>query len=160
MQPPMQSPSPFSPPPYYPGYPPRPSWWSRNWKWVVPVGCFTIVVAMLLILGAMVSLVLGIFGMIKSSGAYEQAMARARSSMEVRQALGEPVEDTWYLTGTVHVNGPSGNANLAIPLHGPKAKGILFVEATKSSNQWKFRVLTLSVDGTGERINLLDSGTI
>jgi len=32
---------------------PQPSWWKRNWKWVVPVsGCFTVLVIIVIILGS------------------------------------------------------------------------------------------------------------
>ena len=138
----------------------KPSWWNRNWKWALPAGCIGMLLFVLVVVGFVAAIVMGVFAMIKSSGPYEQAIARANSSVEVRQALGAPIEEGWYVMGNVQINGPSGNANISIPLSGPNGEGTLYVEATKSADVWTFQLLQLEVKRTGQRIDLLNSGTM
>src|SRR3954447_15527694 len=118
-----------------PGYgnvpPPRRSWWSRNWKWAVPVGCLGslavcgggITIFFFVIYGA-------ITGAIKSSDAYEQGMAAARANQEVVAALGQPIESGFWVSGNIDVNGSSGNVEVSIPISGPKGSGTLYIVGT------------------------------
>src|SRR6185295_10017800 len=85
------------------------------WKWVA-LGCTGLLVACLafaLGIGAFV------LGSIRHSGAYELALQRVRASPAVREALGQPIEEGWWVTGSVNVTGPSGTASLSFPVSGP-----------------------------------------
>src|SRR5690349_15691168 len=104
-----------------PGMPPqRQSWWSRNWKWFVPAGCLTLI---LLFVAFIFGRVMIIFDSMKQADVYKEAVARAKADPAVAQKLGSPVETGVFLSGSINVNGPSGEAKIAIPIHGPKAKG-------------------------------------
>ncbi|MET1162961.1 MAG: cytochrome c oxidase assembly factor Coa1 family protein [Pseudoxanthomonas sp.] len=130
-----------------------PGWWRRNWKWFVPM-----LAALLLTLfvGAILAFMSAIFGMIKSSDAYQQPLQRAQRNPAVIAALGEPIEPGWLVMGNINVNGPSGDADLQIPLIGSRASGDLFVEAKKSAGAWRYQTLVVQVDDGGERIDLLE----
>jgi len=127
-------------------------WWGRNWKWFVPAGCLTL----LLGFGAFIALILmSVSRMMKSSDAYQLAMARAKANPAVVQALGEPLKEGLFTSGSINISGPSGSADLAIPVQGPKGKGTVYVQATKGMGQWSFRNLVVEVDVSGQRIDLL-----
>ncbi|MEP6907383.1 MAG: cytochrome c oxidase assembly factor Coa1 family protein [Pseudoxanthomonas sp.] len=115
-------------------------WWKRHWKWAVPV---LAALALTLFAGFILLVVSAVFGMIKSSDAYQGAMRQLRSSPAAATALGAPIREGWFPMGNIKINGPSGEANLQIPVSGPKGKGDLFVEATKSAGAWHFHVLVL-----------------
>jgi len=134
--------------------PRKKGWWGRNWKWVVPVGCLGIVA---LALAFVFGLVFLIFGIMKSSDAYKEAVAQVTTHEVVQDRLGAPIEAGLIVTGNINVNGPSGQASLAIPISGPKGKGRLYVEATKSAGQWRFATLMAEIRETGERIDLLET---
>lgn len=131
------------------------SWWSRNWKWAAPVGCLVLLLPLLALTGFVGTILAIVFGAIKSTDVYEEALARARSHPAVVEALGQPVEDGLLVGGNIRVSGPSGSADISIPLHGPKGKGTLYAVATKSAGRWEYRTLELEVDGRDERIDLL-----
>ena len=124
----------------------------------MPTGCFT---------GCLVSIVLAltfgagilaiVFGALKSSDAYKTAVARAKANPAVVEALGTPIEEGLFLSGKTNVNGPSGEADLSIPLSGPKGKGTLYVLATKSAGQWTYQTLVFEDAQPGQRIDLNDS---
>ena len=96
-----------------------------------------------------------IMGSLKQSDAYKEALAAVRADSAAVEALGGPIEPGFFLAGSVHVSGPSGEAELSIPLHGPRGKGTLYLEATKRAGRWEYSLLELAVDGTEKRIDLL-----
>jgi Cytochrome oxidase complex assembly protein 1 len=128
------------------------SWFRRNLKWLIPVGCM---VPLLACAGIVAFVVVVVFGAIKSSDAYTGAMERVSSSEAVQEALGTPVEAGWLVSGSINVSGSSGNADLTIPISGPKGSGKLYVVATKSADRWRYSTLEVAVDGSGDRIDLL-----
>lgn len=130
---------------------PQRGWWSRNWKWFVPTGCFTLFV---LFVAFITLIVLVVFGAMKSTDVYKTALRRAQQHPEVVEALGSPIDDGLFLSGSTNVNGASGSAELAIPISGPKGKGTLYVSATKSAGEWSYSKLVVEVKGTGNRIDL------
>jgi hypothetical protein len=131
----------------------KPSWWGRNWKWAAPVGCFSFLI---LAAGIAVSVMLLVLSLVKSSGAYTQAVEKAKSNEAVIFALGSPIKEGYFPTGNIHVDGPSGNAEIAVLIAGPKGQGTIFAEAKKSVGEWSFSKLLVQIDQTNQRINLLD----
>lgn len=130
----------------------RKSWFARHWFWVVPVGCLSVLALVAAFVGA---ILLVVFGAMRSSDAYGIAMERAEQSDEVVAALGEPIEAGWLVSGNIQVNGPSGDANLSVPLSGPSGEGTLYVVAEKKAGQWHFDTMEVEVVGAAARIDLL-----
>ncbi len=130
---------------------PPSSWLGRNWKWVVPLGCLTSVVALVAFAAG---IILVVFGFMKSSDVYKQAVEKCRSSQEVVEALGEPIETGWYLVGNIQVDGASGKADITIPISGSKGTGTIYAIATKRAGTWSYEVLEVELAAGGERIDL------
>lgn len=135
---------------------PTPNWWIRNWKWFVPVGCFTL---MLLFLAFVGSILLIVFSAMKSTDVYKDALARAKTNPAVIDALGSPVKERFFMSGNTNVNGASGESNLAIPISGPKGKGTIYVSAQKSLGEWNYSGLIVEIGQTHQRIDLLQKST-
>jgi Cytochrome oxidase complex assembly protein 1 len=79
-----------------------------------------------------------VFSTMKSTDVYSDALARAKAAPAVIEALGLPIKDGMFVSGSTNVNGASGEANLAIPIHGPKGEGTLYVVAKKSVGSWNY----------------------
>ncbi len=127
------------------------SWWSRNWKWVVPVVGLTPV----LFCGGLLTLVFSVgYSALKNQWYYEQAVARTRANAEVTAVLGTPI-DAGFPTGDLDRSGRSGHADLSIPISGPDGKGTIYVVAEKSDGQWSFSTLEVAIQPTGELIDLM-----
>ena len=97
-----------------------------------------------------------IFSFMKSSGAYVEAVAQAKAHPDVQAALGTPIEEGWFVTGNVSIDGTSGDADLAIPISGPKGKAMIYVLAEKGGSEWAFSTLEVKIKSTGETIELVD----
>jgi hypothetical protein len=131
---------------------PKPNWWKRNWKWFVPLGCLTVAALFVVFVGSIVFIV---FSAIKSTDVYKDALARAKADPAVMEALGSPIKEGFLVSGNTNVNGASGEANLSIPVSGPKGDGTLYVAATKSLGRWNYSGLVVEIAKTRQRIDLL-----
>lgn len=131
---------------------PKPGWFARNWMWLVPLGCLAPIIGLVLFIGGIVAVV---GGAVRMSDPYKIGIERARESLEVASALGEPLEVGWLVSGNINVNGPSGSADLSVPLSGPDGTGTLFIVAEKTAGEWDFKRLEVEVDGEDTRIDLL-----
>lgn len=124
---------------------PQRSWFSRNWKWAVPVGCLGILASCGCL--AVIAGVLG-FSAIKNHAAYGEALAVAMADDEVQATLGTPMETLFMgqQSSVKLVNGRS-TARFSIPLKGPKAQGTLRVDAYKEGEEWAYEILQVEVPG-------------
>ena len=102
------------------------------------------------------TIVLVVFSAMKSSDVYKTALARAKADSRVRQALGSHIHDGMFPTGKTNVTGPSGEAELSIPISGSKGKGTIYVIATKSAGEWQYSKLTVKTED-GQEIDLSQS---
>lgn len=122
------------------------TWWSRNWKWCVPVLAALLLGLFAAFVGGILALV---FGALRSAEPYRHALERAQHDPAVVAALGEPIQPGWFVQGSISSNGGRGNADLAIPLDGPRGDGTLYVVAEKRAGEWRYETLAVNVDGGG-----------
>jgi hypothetical protein len=126
----------------------------RNWKWFVPVGCFG---TLTLFIAFVVSIAVIVFSAVKSTDVYKDALVRAKVHPSVIEILGSPIKEGFLVSGNTNVNGASGEANLSIPISGPKGKGTIYVAANKSLGRWNYSGLIVEIAKTHQRIDLLHS---
>ena len=96
-----------------------------------------------------------VFGALRSSDVVQQAVVIAQRDDAAVQALGEPIELGWLISGSVSTSGSSGNASLTIPISGPEGKGSLYANAYKNNEGWHFRTLELQITPDGPLFDLL-----
>jgi len=113
-------------------------WWRRNWKWFVPTGCVTLLLLILLSCAGVAYLALGLM---KKSEVYKMAMRRVQTDPRAAKAFGAPIESGWLVTGNIRISGSSGNADLQIPISGPKGKGTIYAAGVKSAGTWRLTSL-------------------
>ncbi|HVK53377.1 MAG TPA: cytochrome c oxidase assembly factor Coa1 family protein [Pseudoxanthomonas sp.] len=130
---------------------PTRNWWERNWKWFVP----TLIVTGMLCIAGFIALVFGLInGLMRSSEPYQTAMERAQTQPQVIAALGEPITAGWLVQGNISTQGTQGSADLAIPLSGPRGKGVLYVVGEQAAGQWHYEVMVVRVPGQAGPIEL------
>jgi len=110
-------------------------------------------VGLLIVVVFVSAVVVGIFSLIGHSDAVVMAMEQARASAQAEERLGEPIEKGLFVMGNISVSGGSGNAQLSIPVSGPRGKGTLYLVAKKSMGVWKAQALHLA--GDSYRVDLL-----
>ena len=122
---------------------------------VTLAGCVWAVVISVVVLICVGSILAIVFGAIRSSEPFEQAVAEVQSNPQAIRALGEPIKVGWFVGGSISVTGASGDADLTIPVSGSTDKGTLYVTATKSDGVWRLTRMELVTEKYPDRINLL-----
>ena len=127
------------------------SWLERNWKWLLALLVGLGVLGMAMVLG-LIMLMMSLF---KGSDVAKEALARARSNPVLVRHLGTPIAVGWWVTGSINISNDSGDADLVLPISGPKGKGTVHVIAHKSAGTWTYRVMQATIEGSAEKIDLL-----
>ena len=127
------------------------SWLARNWKWLLGLLVGLAVLALAMVAG----LVILVMSLLRGSDVAKEAMARARANPAMVQHLGTPIVEGWWISGSVNLSNDSGDADLLLPISGPKGKGTLHVTAHKRAGTWTYRVMQAAIDGSAEKIDLL-----
>ena len=136
-QPPVTPPPPPPPPPLQPQQPQKSS---GCWKW----GCGGCAAIVLVCAAAAAVLVFVIFSFIKSSDAYRGARDKVVSDPRVIAALGSPVKDGYWVSGTVNVRDHTGEADFNFPVSGPKGSARVHAVGTKDRSGWTYSELTVT----------------
>ena len=137
----------------FPPAPPPPAQSKRKTSCTcAAIGCGCTCLLLLVIAGG-VGIFYAVMSGIRSSDAYRLAVTEARRSAEVQAQLGAPIEEGFWVVGSINVQNSSGKADLAIPLKGPKGSGTLQAAAVKEGGAWRLTALSLKLD-SGEEIRL------
>ncbi len=123
---------------------PQPSWWKRNWKWVVPVGgCFTLIIGAIIIFS---SIYFGVSNIMKESQPYEYALELINKDEQLIEVLGSPIKKHGMFQGNISwVNG-NKVAKIAVPISGPKGEGKLYIDATGKDDTWIYHEIRVEVN--------------
>ena len=91
----------------------------------------------------------------KHSEAYLLGVSRLQASPVATNLLGTPIT-TGFPSGNISINGASGTAVLSFSASGPKASGMVFLEAVKKDGAWTITRLALKLDGRDGVIDLVN----
>jgi hypothetical protein len=120
------------------------SWLRRNWLWLL-AGLFA---GGLLFVFGLFTL---IFSAMRNSDVAKGATTMAQSNSVVLQRLGSPIEEGFFVSGSVNVGEGTGDADLSVPISGPKGKATVSVTAHKSAGVWNYNLMQVGIASTGER---------
>lgn len=136
---------------------PNPGWFARNWKWLVPSGCLTVVLLFALVVFVVVGFgIKGITGMMKSSEPVTHALRLAQGNQDVTDALGVPLETGGMISGNISTTNADGQANLQVPLKGPKGTGTIYVKGEREADRWTYSLIEVEIEADGSRVDLLE----
>jgi hypothetical protein len=96
----------------------------------------------------------GVFALLKHSEAYQLGVSRLHNSAIAEKVLGTPIS-VGNPTGSLSVNNGSGKASLSFSATGPRASGVVFLQAIKKNGVWSLTKLTLKLDRSGDVIDLV-----
>jgi len=123
---------------------PQPSWWKRNWKWVVPLGgCLTVIIGIIILF---VSIFYGVSNMMESSQPYEYAIELINNDEQLVKVLGSPIEKDGMFQGNISYTNGDKSAKIIVPVKGPKGTGKLYIDATGVGKEWNYHEIRVEVD--------------
>jgi len=132
------------------------NWWKRNWKWALPTGgCLTIIIAFIAFVSYGVYQFTDKLSEETSVFAFIGIIQKVQKSPEVREALGTPIRFEG-LEEESYDPEDSSRLDLDFEIQGAKSDGQLRVMAHKTANGWDYSTFTITVEETGEIIDLKD----
>lgn len=133
------------------------SWFSKNWPWVLPVGCCSgcMVLVVMFFLGIGAS-VLSVFSEMKELSPIEEVLVVVNKNLKAIEILGTHIESEGFPSGNISLNDDSGDVAFEILVKGTKGKGVLTVNGIRANKKWVYEELYVTVKETQEQINLLE----
>jgi hypothetical protein len=122
----------------------RPTLLSKHWRRNLAIAT-----------GFMGFLIVVLFVIIGDSDVSKLAFAAANTNRAVTERLGQPIKRGFFISGTIEISGPSGHADISIPVKGPKGEATIYAVAQKRAGLWKFETLEIAFDDGSPRMNLL-----
>lgn len=133
---------------------PQRDWAQRNRYWFLPL---LILAAVGLLLGFVLGIGSLVIGQLKSSPAYVEGMKRARANPETIAALGQPIEEGWLVMGRFEQSNEEVDVTINAPLSGPKDTARLWVSGTTRGEGWTYTQMSVHLESSGRKIDLLDA---
>ncbi|WP_350286476.1 cytochrome c oxidase assembly factor Coa1 family protein [uncultured Croceitalea sp.] len=131
---------------------PQPSWWKRNWKWVVPLGgCLTVIVFAIVLF---TSIYFGVTKIMEDSKPYVHAFELINNDEQLIELLGSPIAKDGAVQGNIDWINGNKSAQMSIPISGPKGSGTLFINATGKGETWNYHEIRVEINE--QEINLLE----
>lgn len=131
------------------------NWFGRNRIWAIPsMGCLTLIVLIIIFASTMITNLTGFF---KDSVPYTVGMENLIKNKLVIEALGEPIEANGMFQGNIRYNDDEGNADLKVPVKGPKGEATLLIIAVMNDDVWTYNTMEVTISDTNEIINLLET---
>jgi hypothetical protein len=120
------------------------------WVWV-GIGCGVLILG---VVGFLVFIFTVVFGSMRGSMPYQEAVQRAQNDPRVIAALGTPIKPSYFFSGSISTRDGNSEAKFEIPLRGPKGQGWLHVVGTKTGSKWEYTRMTVTPKG-GSEIDLM-----
>ncbi|MGB7536977.1 MAG: cytochrome c oxidase assembly factor 1 family protein [Anaerolineales bacterium] len=135
--------------------PPKKSWFARFWWTLILAACLLFALTAICVVGTGAAGVFGIFGLMKSSPAYQDALVVVQEEPRAQQLLGTPIQSGWFVSGEISETPSTGTAELSFPVSGPKGSGTVYVSAKKVEGGWVITRLVLVMDKTKNRLVII-----
>ncbi|WP_141059476.1 cytochrome c oxidase assembly factor Coa1 family protein [Stenotrophomonas rhizophila] len=118
-------------------------WWARHWRWALPLALLLTITALA---GVAWWLLVQWSHWSRGSEPYQEAMRRARCSVDLVAHLGEPIQDGFLPMGELETSSTGvGSSQFVVHLSGPRGKGRLFLQAEREQGRWDYPMLYVLV---------------
>ncbi len=96
----------------------------------------------------------GVMSAMKSSEPYQLGLDRAKKNEEAKDALGEPIDASFVVQGSINLKNNDGEADITFPISGPKGAGQVHVQGTKTNGVWNYGEISATVENGSKTIDL------
>lgn len=124
---------------------------STQRKWAI-AGVVVWVAAAVLVAAALAT----VHFAMRNSEAFQAAMSAVRADARVKAAIGEEIEPGFWTSGSIKIEGGTGEATLDIPIRGSLGAGTAYAHAVRTTGVWDMRLLVVRVDGSATPIVLVN----
>lgn len=131
------------------------NWSQRNWKWLVPITAFLILIIALLPLTSGLTSLAQAYA---EPSLYENALEKARQNDRALEVLGnlEPIDKLAIMEGNVVYSEDNNAVDLTFRITGSKGKGKMDIVALKNNGVWDYQLIKIRIRNPKEEIIVLE----
>lgn len=134
------------------------SWFAKNWAWVLPVGCCSgCLLMILLFIGGVGATAFSVFSNLKDSTPAEEVLIAVNKNSKAIEFLGTNIVSDGFPLGNISINNDDGEVDFVLPVRGDKGMGTLTVNGIRANQKWIYEDLYITIKETQEQINLLEN---
>jgi len=132
------------------------SWWSSNWKWLLPTLLFLLFVGFFLsasIEGSITDLAQAY----SDKSLYENAIDKANTNKRVLEVFGkiEPIDQLSILEGNAIYTNNNNSVVLSIRIKGDKGNGKMDISAERNRTAWNYKKINIRIKDPKEEIQII-----
>ena len=121
--------------------------------WLFGCGGCLVLVALLGAFGA--AIFAFVFKALGESEAAQASLREAQASTVLIEEIGEPMTVGWLVMGSVNVSNDSGEADIIVPIEGPKGTASVHTIEVREGGVGTMQEMTATVAGSGTTVDLL-----
>lgn len=87
--------------------------------------------------------------------AFEQSMTAISQNSEVIEIIGEPIEASYFVMGSIQISNAKGEASLQYSISGPKGNADVYVQAYKEIEMWSLYNVIVYIPESGEKVKVV-----
>ena len=128
------------------------SWWSQNWKWLVPLNAVILIFITIFFSSGMAGISADLAQAYSDEALYENALEMAKDDEKVLQVLGEiqPIDKLAILEGQVEYSKNSEMVNTSIRILGTKGKAKMDISAVRINDNWDYKKINIRITSPKE----------
>lgn len=96
-----------------------------------------------------------VFKVLGDSEAAQATLREAQASTVLIEEIGEPMRIGWLVVENVNVSNDTGDADVVVPIEGPKGTVSVHTVGTREGGVWRFEEMTATIQGGGTTVDLL-----
>lgn len=136
----------------------RKSWWSRNWKWFLPLTLLSILSFGFILSSNIAGNTTDIVQAYSDNSLFEGAIQKANSNQEVLKIIGTitPLDQLAILEGNTSYSTGYNSVHSSVRIQGTKTKGKLDLTAFKKGTGWAYTKIVVRIKNSKKEITVLD----
>ncbi|KLT69603.1 cytochrome c oxidase assembly factor Coa1 family protein [Flavobacterium sp. ABG] len=136
----------------------RKSWWSRNWKWFLPLTLLSILSFGFILSSNIAGNTTDIVQAYSDNSLFEDAIQKANTNQEVLKIIGTiaPLDQLAILEGNTSYSKDHSTVHSSVRIQGTKTKGKLDITAFKKGTGWAYTKIVVRIKNSKKEIKILD----
>ncbi|MCF4101869.1 cytochrome c oxidase assembly factor 1 family protein [Gillisia sp. M10.2A] len=133
-------------------------WWSKNWKWLVPLCVFVILLGGIILSSNVTGHVSDVTQAYADPDLYENALIKAEENERVKQVFGdiEPLDKMAILEGGLHYSKNYNTVETSVRVKGAKAQGVIDIAANRVDERWEYYIIRIRIKKPIEKKEIID----
>ncbi len=134
------------------------SWWSRNWKWFIPLITVLLIGMITISTSKVGESISDITKAYADVSIYENAIEKAQQNEQVKELLGElkPIGNMAIVEGSVIYSNNNNSVDMSLRIKGSKGRGKIDISADRNESEWNYKKINIRIKEPKQTITIIE----